>query len=247
MYQGILLGPIDRSLRRASRKDTNFVLRLGEEVAHTFGEVTLVQNWRLADLRGLQWINYCEPDRGQYRLDVAYTGVLDLTPFDSFEQFLRHIRASRRYEYRKGIARLDIVDSVEVDTLDLLHRRTITRSGGDRSHQEDRLLRSVAKAALEGGYGTLRVASLDGQPVGAVFFLHDDRSSYYLFGATDPEHRNSAANTTLLLELIRKALTEGQAEVDFVGVNSPQRGDYKISFGPQVRPYFTASFRLPVS
>jgi hypothetical protein len=36
----------------------------------------------------------------------------------------------------------------------------------------------------------------------------------------------------------------GLLEFDFVGANSPQRGDYKISFNADIKPYFSSSISL---
>jgi len=31
-------------------------------------------------------------------------------------------------------------------------------------------------------------------------------------------------------------------EIDFCGVNSPQRGDFKISFNAEIKPYYESTF-----
>jgi lipid II:glycine glycyltransferase (peptidoglycan interpeptide bridge formation enzyme) len=85
------------------------------------------------------------------------------------------------------------------------------------------------------------VAYLGDIPVSAVLFIYDDRTAYYLFGANDPEYRNTSAGTFLLMQLIKDAFANGLDEVDFVGVNSPNRGDYKISFNADLEPYFVTS------
>ena len=78
--------------------------------------------------------------------------------------------------------------------------------------------------------------------VAATLFLHDDRSSYYLFGATDPAFRRTGAGTFVLLKMIERSLAAGTKEVDVVGVNSPNRGDFKTSFNARIEPFFICSF-----
>jgi len=79
-------------------------------------------------------------------------------------------------------------------------------------------------------------------PASAVLFLYDDRTAYYMFGANDPAYRNTSAGTFLLMNMIKEAFEMGLKEIDFVGVNSPNRGDYKISFNADIKPHFVATF-----
>jgi hypothetical protein len=45
-----------------------------------------------------------------------------------------------------------------------------------------------------------------------------------------------------MLNLIRDAMEKGLKYVDFCGVNSPNRGDYKISFNAELKPYFVTNY-----
>ena len=83
---------------------------------------------------------------------------------------------------------------------------------------------------------------MKGKAIAAILYLVDDRTVYYLFGANHPEFRKMGGGTLLVAEMIKDAFVRGVAEVDFVGVNSPNRGDYKISFNAELKPYFVASF-----
>ena len=42
--------------------------------------------------------------------------------------------------------------------------------------------------------------------------------------------------------MIRDAFECSFSEVDFVGVNSPNRGDFKISFNPELKPYHVCTY-----
>jgi lipid II:glycine glycyltransferase (peptidoglycan interpeptide bridge formation enzyme) len=63
-----------------------------------------------------------------------------------------------------------------------------------------------------------------------------------VFGATKPEMRHSGAATKLMFENIYRAKESGIQELDFVGVNSPQRGDFKLSFNAELKLYFDVRF-----
>jgi hypothetical protein len=243
MYQGLL---------HADPGATPHHRRIGRELAATqafvgallerYAGCCLSQSWRFGDLRGFLWYHYHEPERGRFAVDVGHAGVLDVAPYASFDAYLAAVRTVRRYEYRKARAAVEVRDLDDLDVLDALHAKTFARQGLAREAHEARLVRAVARAACAGGYGALRGAWVDGRPASAALFLFDDRTAYYLVGANDPAYRDSYASTVLLFEMIRGAMARGAREVDFVGVNSPARGDYKVSFNAQVHPYFVLRY-----
>ena len=63
-----------------------------------------------------------------------------------------------------------------------------------------------------------------------------------MFAANEPALRNTGAATRLMVDNILEAKRRGMKELDFVGVNSPDRGDYKLSFNPELKLYFTLSY-----
>jgi CelD/BcsL family acetyltransferase involved in cellulose biosynthesis len=191
-------------------------------------------------MRGFLWHHYHEPELGQCRLHHCHTGIIDLLAHATFESYLASIRQVRRQDYRK-IDGIEFRDTDDVEALDALHERTFLRQGIDRHPSESGLLRSIARAALEGGYGRLAGAFVGGAPASLILFLYDDRTAYYMFAANDPDHRGGSASTALLLRLIQDAHACGFAEVDLMGMNSPKRGDYKLSFNADVQGYVTVT------
>ena len=49
--------------------------------------------------------------------------------------------------------------------------------------------------------------------------------------------RESKASSKLLLDNMALSAHQGIKRFDFVGVNSPQRGDFKLSFNAELVPY----------
>ena len=65
-------------------------------------------------------------------------------------------------------------------------------------------------------------------------------------GASGPcRARQGGAATRLMLDSIFEAKRRGLVELDFVGVNSPDRGDFKLSFNPELKPYFEVQYGRP--
>ncbi|MHB1327502.1 MAG: GNAT family N-acetyltransferase [Gemmatimonadales bacterium] len=155
-------------------------------------------------------------------------------------------RTVRRQEYRKAGSRFQVEVSQDLDLLDQLHGRTFERQGLVRSDHEQRQLRAIAGAALEHGFGELLVAfDTDGVAAGAVLFLFDTHSAYYLVAANDPDYRSAGVSTLLFLRGTERAMERGLSALDVVGLNSPSRGDFKTSFGAVPVPYYVATWERP--
>ncbi|MDD5112988.1 MAG: GNAT family N-acetyltransferase [Methylobacter sp.] len=241
-FQGILLAdnagqPAHSQITHEFRIVEYFISQLTE----CYKKGCFCHSWRLNDLRPFMWHNYHEPENGQFKVDLRYTGILDLKKYDNFDAYLSSVRSCRRQEFKKASQVLKLEFSDDEGILDSLHAMTFERQGIDRSDQDSVLVRSICNHAIAGGYGKMSVALLDDVPVSAVLFLYDDRTAYYLFGANDPSHRNTGAGSFLLLHMIKDAFEKGMEEIDFVGVNSPSRGDYKISLNAELKNYFITS------
>lgn len=243
LYQGVLLA--DNTQKQTHSQITHefkIVEYFIKEFTDRYKKCCFCQSWRLRDLRPFQWHNYHEPEKGQFKLDLRYTGILDLHQFSGFDEYLASVRTVRRQEYRKASQELTVHASEDVALLDTLHAKTFARQNLERNAIDSMLVKSISDRAIANGYGKMFVAMMNDVPVSAVMFLYDDKTAYYLFGANDPEYRKTNAGSYLLMHVIKDAFDHGVGEVDFVGVNSPNRGDFKISYNAEVKPYFIAHF-----
>jgi hypothetical protein len=199
------------------------------------------------DLRAFQWFHYHEPELGQFKINLYYTGLISLTVSADFDTYLSAIRQTRRNLYRQAVNHGLVVEvSQDVDVFDQLYRLTFARQGIALSDKLKILARSIVSAALDHGFGELLICrTTHGEPASATLFLHDERCGYYLFGANDPAYHKLNSGTYLLLENIRRCQARGLKWVDVVGINSPQRGDFKTSCNAAPVPYFVATWEKP--
>lgn len=248
MYQGLLCARSygEMPLHRRPRWLLDRVNLLLAWLASRSDRISFCLSHAFDDLRPLQWFHYHEPELGVFDITLRYTGLLSLD-FPDFESYLGRIRGVRRQEYRKAAAGgFTVAASSDLRLLNELHGLTLQRQGLCRDEAEQRLLLSIAAAALEKGFGELLVCrDSEQRPAAATLFLYDQRYGYYLIGANDPGYRKSGAGTFLLLENIRRCHERGLAGVDFVGINSPDRGDFKTSFNAKVVPYHHLDYAKP--
>ena len=249
MYQGILLAKHSNSLPPHGR--AKWILEVTEALLNGLSEhydrLSFCLHYAFGDLRCIQWFHYHEPHLGQFKFDLYYTGLLDLTTSSDFNTYLATIRQTRRYEYRKALREgLTVELSQDIDTLDHLHCLTFERQGLERSEEAERLLRTIAAAALAHGFGELLICrDRSGEVTSATLFLYDEQCGYYLFGANHPAYRSSNSGTFLMIENIRRCYVRGVKRVDMCGINSPNRGDFKTSFNALPAPYFVATWEKP--
>jgi len=241
-YQGIFLLPPRAEVHSKTRWEVETVSLLLERLSAHYESLSFSLHPSLADIRAFQWFNYRSPDQNRFSIDVAYTGILDLSRFAHFEAYLASVRSARRQDLKKAIsAEVSAAESDDIDTFDRLHEATFARQGLVRSPDEREFIRGALAPLLRSRRGRMLLAmSPERKPVGASVFLHDKTTAYYYFGACDPAWRSAGVSTFLILESIRSAWGAGLRSVDMVGMNSPQRGDFKASFNAEPRSYFNA-------
>jgi hypothetical protein len=251
MYQGILLGSsVCRQPAHSRTKQTLEVLDyLLAQLEKRYERIAVCQHHRFEDLRALSWFHYHEPDQGRFRMELQYSGLLALAHVANFDQYFASIRPVRRNEYRRSqTSGFTVRPSTDVELLDQLHRLTFARQGIEREPEEVRLLQAIAQAALAKGFGELLTClGPDGKIASAILFLCDRSCAYYWVAANDPDYRKSGCATYLMVEGIRHWHAKGVAALDFVGINSPNRGDFKTSFNAVPVPYVLATWERPAA
>jgi len=242
MYQGVLLkdSTILESHRRISY-EFKVVSYLLNEICQRYSSLCFINSWKYQDVRPFQWVNYHESEKGMFNIVLRYTGILALDKYENFSDYLGKIRQLRRREFKK-LKEFYIEETKDVDLFLEYHDKTYQRQGIETPDKEYRC--SIVERSLQMGYGKMaKACTRDGQVASVMLFFYDDHTAYYLFGANNPLERRSGGATVLMLDFIRNAFEKNLKYVDFCGVNSPNRGDYKISFNAELYPYFLTSYK----
>lgn len=243
MYQGLLINQSVASLatHKNVKKSLELIEFLLQEVTKRYQRICFSLHPSFTDLRSFQWHNYHSPEKGQFKIDLNYTAILDLQSIENIDQILMGARTVRRQENRKCLKEgFTIEESDDIKLLDFLHSQTFERQGMVRSSREKFMATTLADKAISEGLGRLLVCrDSSGSPASASLFLYDDNTAYYLIGANDPKSRKYGTGSYLMFEQIIRCLEQGLSNVDFVGINSPMRGDFKTSFGAVPVPYYT--------
>ena len=246
IYSGVCFGAPTHGQNRAQQNSERHEIAtfIAAALADRYQRVEFALAPSINDVRPFLWHNYGQ-ERGRYSVDVRYTSYLDIGDF-AFAQDLEHIEAykqatgARRQQIR--YARRDEVITEEFSDVGLFidfYRRTMDRQGEDVSpDQLDRMATLVA-ALLGSGAARMFVSRSSDQIAGsAAVYAFDQRRAYYLFGASDPDLRDSPTGTAVLWDAFVKLAAAKVTQIDLEGVNSPRRGWFKMSFGGELRAYY---------
>jgi hypothetical protein len=241
-YQGILFMPNPAAPQRQRVLDefriTEFLVNA---LTSRYDKVAMPLSWNVKDLRPFLWHNYHASDQGQFQATPRYTAVLDLTTLDS-HSFPEQTRACRRQELRKAANYL-VQEDHDIDLFLTMYGLTFLRQGIALPEATLQLVRRITVMALAQGYGRLSSCITPQGVASMMLVLFDKKRAYYLFAANNPDLRNTGSATRLMFENIFFAKQRGLAEFDFVGVNSPNRGDFKLSFNPALKLYFDLRYQ----
>lgn len=240
-YQGILFVP--RALVPPHRqvveefRITEFLIG---ELTTRYKRIYLPLSWRFCDLRPFLWHNYGKANAPHFVVQPRYTALLNLHSLDT-SIYPQTVRACRRQELRKA-GSLHVSEHTDIEAFLSLYASTFSRQGIDVETKNLQLVRNITTNAIDHGYGRLSACTTaDG--IGAIsLFVYDKKRAYYLFAANAPALRNTGASTRLMFDNIQEAKRRGLEELDFVGANSPSRGDFKLSFNAQLQLYFELSY-----
>ena len=196
----------------------------------------------LVDLRPILWHNY-GTDAPRPDLELRYTSYLSLAAESAdMEHSALYLgcnksrRQALRYARDSGIT---AQTSTDIDAFLRLYARTFARQGLEMVRGEADFLRRVCtRLAQEGRLRVFAALTPEGDLGSVVVFGIDAKRAYYLYGANEPDLRSDHCGSMALFHALRSLADEGIPEADLEGVNSPNRGYFKLSFGGDLRPYY---------
>lgn len=244
-YQGILFAKkiSDLPLQKRITKEFKITKFIIEKLIEIYKNFSTTLSPEFSDLRPFLWHNHHHPLGHNFNVNLRYTAHLNIANIE-FSSYLKNIRGVRRQEFKKSKA--IIKQSHDVEELLSLYTRTFNRQNIKVEKNAIEMVKNICSSSIQGGYGHLTKALIDGKTASIFLFLYNPKCSHYLIGANNPDFRSSGASTHLMLHNINFFANMGMEKIDFVGVNSPNRGDYKTSFGAKLIQYFEVDLQMGI-
>lgn len=238
-YQGILFQETSNSYKN-QQEQLEAITVLLEEIEKERKQFCFSNHFSVVDMRPCLWHHYHEPESGLYEIGVQYTAIKNLTESDIESDLSKGRKLDYKYSSDRYTLRYE--KSKDFAAFFNLYKKTFERQDITLNSSDFNSVNNIIKVT-QSDNGLLRYAvDTLGNKISAIYVLINKEYAYYLFGANDPEFRKLGGNTFLLINVIKELKEQGVKYFDFVGVNSPNRGDYKLSFGAELKPYYICKY-----
>ncbi|MBF0479367.1 MAG: GNAT family N-acetyltransferase [Candidatus Omnitrophica bacterium] len=246
IYTGILFGaPMHRQNHDQILSERFLIATYAaDELMKRYNKIELSLHPTIIDVRPFLWVNF-GTELPKFSVNVRYTSYVDIHDFaqaQKLEDISIYLKASksRRQEIRYAIQKkVKTVEEFDAARFVDFYARTMNRQ--DIKVADDVLteMKDLLVNTYAADLGKMFISyTQDGEPGSMAYFGIDPKRAYYIFGANDPALRDEHTGTAVLWDAFSVMSQQGIHEVDLEGVNSPQRGWFKLSFGGDLRPYF---------
>jgi len=239
-YQGLWLKKANISNYRDDLKILESIQNVAEIIEFNKIETNLSLHWSLIDMRGFEWA-FLNSNNMSINFKPRYTGILDLTDPQGLAGILLRMRKVRQQEFNRNY-NLTINDDFNDRVLEEflgLYSETLRLTS---NAQDLLLLNRVAElttSSIRANTGQLFSArGSDRQPLAFILLQDDGNVGYYQFAARSRTAANIPATSKLVFTIIQELISKNRSSLDFVGMNSPARGEYKASFNARPGLYF---------
>ena len=223
-YLGPLLSAGDGRQRRAREVDQ--LERLADALV-PYAHADARCSPRLDYWAPLAWHGFSQTSHYTWRLEDV----------SDEEGALARLQNSTRRQVSKAQRLGLVVEEGSVDDLVALQRQTFERQEAAGDGPPEALVRRIAAAVEVHDAGEVLVARDDtGRAHSATLFVHDERTTWYLLGASDTELRASGSASLLMWEGIRRAGVRRTA-FDFEGSMLRHLERFVRNFGGEPVPY----------
>jgi len=245
IYDGLIYKDM-KYLNKSQRYSEEFAIQeyVGSTMIDIYNKVRFTFHPSIKDIRAMLWVNYHSMQNG-YNADIRYTCQVNISDFsrdidlDSIFAY-RNASSARRQEIRYAIKKG--VTSYRTDNIEQFIKLYLMTMGSQNIEIGQSLLVKIRQLLTNLIKQRLcyifESRTRDGE-VGsmAVFLLDFDKhTAYYLLGASNPNMKNKHTGTAVLWDAFYELRSQFKV-IDLEGINSPNRGWFKTSFGAEIVPY----------
>lgn len=245
IYDGLIFEDMSH-LNAAQKRSEIFKIQtfVAEQLLLKYDKIKFSLHYSIKDIRPFIWVNYGKK-LSTYIVKNRYTSIIDISEFHHHAQFddllvYKNSSVSRRQEIRYGKKKNVFTRKTDnIDNFLNFYKMTLVRQNINVSNEKLKKIEGLIRSLLV-EKKLIMLESLDeNMNVGSMaIFLLDNEFAFYLFGANNPEMRNQHTGTAVLWDSFFILNEIGIKKIDLEGVNSPNRGWFKLSFGGSLENYF---------
>ncbi len=214
-----------------------------------YSRIELALSPAVTDIRPFLWYRYGE-DGPHYAPEVRYTAYAAISGLEPGQNpddapLFAECSSARRQEVRYGRKKGVITEETQkISQFTDYYALTMLRQGITTAPETLEEMRILIDALVSAGKARMFASyTKDGACGSMAVMATDTRRAYYLFGASDPAMRDSHCGSTVIWDAFCALAKAGVTEVDMEGINSPQRGWFKLSYGAAMATYYELSLK----
>lgn len=246
IYSGVLFGPKNnqKNCRYISEK-FNLTEIIIEKILLNYSNLELNLHYNFDDIRPFQWLNFHDPKKPKFQITDRFTSIINMKN-KTKNQIFENLDDVKQRDIKKCEKNKDISFNYETDLniLKNLYLQTMNKNNAHISaeylEQQIQFLDKIYKS----GKGFQTNVMLKDKIIYSNFFSLHNKVACYLYGAGDYNVKDRLTGTYCLWKSIEKCLKKNVYLIDLEGVNSPNRGAFKITFGGDLRNYYNVKINL---
>jgi lipid II:glycine glycyltransferase (peptidoglycan interpeptide bridge formation enzyme) len=218
---------------------------IAEWLTENYKNIAIRLHYSISDIRPFQWVNY-HNDAPMYEIQTRYTSLVNIEHINADEEgFKKALLSSRRRSINKaGRIGYTVLENEEFENFYKLYSQTFKRQGIDVDEEELALLKRIIGALSASKQLRMYTALTPESNIANIaLFALEGNTAYYLYGASDYQLRTDESGSYIFWEAFKNLNSQGITHVDMEGINSPDRSYFKLSFGGNVTPYYSLTFR----
>lgn len=246
IYNGILFDEADvrkPSKARIERFElTEFII---EALDRQYNGIQMALNPAFEDMRPFLWHNYHSPHPyDKFVIDLRYTSYLDISEFflckeDTSTLLYKNLDNNRQSDLRKAQGNVSFEETRDTDRFIQYYNDLLLKQGIITSPEKLGRMKNLIDSIInEGLVRMFAVKNCQGHITYITVFTIFKNKGCYLFAAGDLATMQRYDGTYCLWKSMKALSRYGVYEINFEGVNSPQRGAFKMGFGGDLRTYF---------
>jgi hypothetical protein len=253
IYNGILF-KVDKFQKQTKARFEMFCITefIINYLIENYKNIELALSPYFQDIRPFLWYNYhSSRNRDKFKVDVRYTSHINIDELalkkqDEDYSIFERMETIRQRNIREAKKRQDIrvVEGKEIDSFLNFYVSLMESQKQNVSQAKFQRMYSLIDNLLNKNVAIMTLLKNDKDEIlYTTVFCMDQKRAYYLFGAGNPLIDERFKGTITFWETFKiLAQKYGVTEIDFEGVNSPNRGWFKLSFGGKLLPYYLVRF-----
>ena len=248
IYNGIFFN-FDHTMKSVKSRTERFEITefIIQELDKRYLPVEMALAPQFEDMRPFLWHNYHSAlSEKIYNCDLRYTSYLDISElvFNKNEEntkLFRNLDTLRQRNIREGRKKgAKVVAGRDIQLFLDFYSETLRAQEQSVDAKKEQRMGNLIESLLPKGKAFMYSSENSDGEVGYItIFCKDKKRAYYLFGAGHLQLADRYLGTLSFWEAFGYlARDQGVRQVDLEGVNSPNRGSFKLSFGGDLRSYF---------